>query len=113
MHGRTCDLFHAPTEVRLNADTKDNAVVQPDLLVVCDKSRIKEKGIVGAPDMIVVVLSPSTASLDAIKKYIQCMDAGAREYWIVDPAEKSVIANILKVGHYLYIFAFQYLATVG
>ena len=101
LHKKTCKVFYAPTDVRLNADTKDDTVVQPDLLVVCDKSKIDEKGIVGAPDMIVEILSPSSASHDMIRKFMLYLNANVREYWIVDPVTGSVIVNVLKDGTYI------------
>ena len=100
LHRKTCRVFFAPTDVRLNADTKDNTVVQPDLLIVCDKSKIDEKGIIGAPDMIVEILSPSSVSKDMITKFMLYLNANVREYWIVDPDTGSVIVNIHQNGTY-------------
>ena len=100
LYRKTCKVFYAPTSVRLNADTKDNTVVEPDILVVCEKSKIDKKGIVGAPDMIVEILSPSTASYDMITKFMLYLNAGVREYWIVDPETGSVIVNVLQDGTY-------------
>ena len=101
LHKKKCKIFYAPTDVRLNADKADNTVVQPDLLIVCDNSKIDEKGIVGAPDMIVEILSPSSASHDMIRKFMLYLHAGVREYWIVDPVTGSVIVNILRDGAYI------------
>ena len=98
---KKCKMFFAPTDVRLNADTRDNTVVQPDLLIVCDKSKIDEKGIIGAPDMVVEVLSPSTASHDMITKFMLYLKASVREYWIVDPVTGTVVVNILEDGKYV------------
>ena len=98
---KKCRVFYAPTDVRLNADSWDNTVVQPDLLVVCDKSKIDEKGIIGAPDMVVEVLSPSSASHDTIAKFMLYLKAKIREYWIVDPVSGNVVVNILEDGKYV------------
>ena len=100
LRGKTCKVFYAPTDVRLSADKKDDTVVQPDLLVVCDKSKIDEKGVIGAPDMVVEILSPSTASHDMVRKYTLYLKAKVREYWIVDPVSKTVVAHILGDGAY-------------
>ena len=100
LQNKSCKIFYAPTSVRLNADTRDNTVVEPDILVVCDKSKIDRKGIVGAPDMIVEILSPSTASYDMITKFMLYLNAGVREYWIVDPETGSVVVNVLQDGTY-------------
>ena len=101
LHKKTCKLYFAPTDVRLNADTMDNTVVQPDLLVVCDKSKIDKKGIVGAPDMVIEVLSPSSISHDMIRKFMLYLSVNVREYWIVDPETSSAVVNVLKDGTYI------------
>ena len=98
---KTCKAFISPIDVRLNADTRDDTVVQPDMLVVCDKSKIDEKGIIGAPDMVVEVLSPTSASHDTIRKFMLYLKANVREYWIVDPVSGNVIVNILKDDKYV------------
>ena len=100
LRGKTCKVFYAPTDVRLNADTKDNTVVQPDLLVVCDKSKLDKNAVIGAPDMVVEILSPSSASHDMIKKFMLYLKANVREYWIVDPATKTVLVLTLESGKY-------------
>ena len=101
LHKKTCEVFHAPTDVRLNADTLDNTVVQPDLLVVCDRSKIDNKGIIGAPDLIIEILSPSSTSHDMIEKFMLYLNVNVREYWIVDPIKGNVIVNILNDGAYV------------
>ena len=101
LRGKQCEVFGAPFDVRLNADTKDNTVVQPDLLVVCDQSKLDGKACVGAPDMIVEILSPSTELRDKLVKFKLYLQAGVREYWIVDPNKKMVTVHILKNGEYM------------
>ena len=101
LHKKTCEAFFAPTDVRLNPGAGDDTVVQPDLLVVCDKSKIDRKGIIGAPDMIVEILSPSSLSHDMIRKFTLYLNADVREYWIVDPETGSVIVNVLVDGKYV------------
>ena len=101
LRGKVCKAYISPLDVRLNADTKDNTVVQPDVLVVCDPSKIDEKGCVGAPDMVVEVLSPSSLRHDRLIKFNKYLEAGVREYWIVDPESKTVSAHILKDGAYI------------
>ena len=98
---KTCKVFISPVDVRLNANTRDDTVVQPDLLVVCDKSKIDEKGIIGAPDMVLEVSSPSTVSHDIITKFMLYLKANVREYWIVDPISGTIIVNILEDGKYI------------
>jgi len=83
--GKKCEVFHAPIDVILNADGRNDTVVQPDLIIVCDSSKLDDKACKGAPDLIVEVLSPSTAKVDKGKKLKLYQNAGVKEYWIVDP----------------------------
>ena len=80
--------FIAPTDVLLDPDKR--TVVQPDVMVVCDRSKIHRKGIYGAPDLVVEVLSPSTMNHDRGPKMRHYAAAGVKEYWLVLPLEKSV-----------------------
>ena len=98
---KTCELYIAPFDVRLSADGYDDTVVQPDIIVVCDESKLDEKGCVGAPDLIIEVLSPSTSARDRVTKLNKYLQAGVREYWIVDPESKSVSTHILKDEEYV------------
>jgi len=98
--GKPCKVFAAPFDVRLNFDTRDDIVVQPDLLVVCDKSKLDDKGGIGAPDMVIEILSPSTAALDRFLKFNRYLQAGVREYWIVDPDSKTVSVYVLENDKY-------------
>ena len=107
LKGKTCRIYAAPYDVRLNADDNDDTVVMPDLLVICDKSKIQKNSCIGAPDMIIEILSPSTAKLDRIIKLNRYMRAGVREYWIVDPDNKSVQVFLLKDGKY-FVSAYDY-----
>ena len=90
-----CKVFTAPFDVRLSEDT----VVQPDLLVICDQSKRDGKGIVGAPDMVIEISSPATSRHDKIEKLQKYQEAGAREYWIVDPDDRTVLAFVFEPGH--------------
>jgi Uma2 family endonuclease len=91
LHKTTCKLFIAPFDVRLvNArkSTPNNevtTVVQPDICVVCDPTKIDKRGCIGAPDLIVEILSPATAKKDLNDKYTLYEENGVREYWIVHP----------------------------
>lgn len=101
LKGKPCKVFHAPFDVRLNADEADDTVVQPDLLVVCDKEKLDGKCCKGAPDLVIEILSPSTAKFDKHTKFHQYLRAGVREYWIVDPDIRTVEKRILKDGAYM------------
>lgn len=91
-----CEMFPAPFTVRPLSEkvTKDHTdiknVVEPDITIVCDPSKVDEYGCFGAPDLIVEILSPSTAAKDRKEKYHLYKISGVKEYWIVDPANRTV-----------------------
>lgn len=92
---KPCNVVMAPFDVRLfekDSDKPENidTIVQPDIFVVCDRNKIDERGIKGAPDMVIEILSPSNFRHDRIVKLNLYNQAGVREYWIVDPTNKSV-----------------------
>lgn len=99
--GKTCKVFAAPFDVRLNTDAEDDTVVQPDISIVCDTSKIDDRGCKGTPDLIVEILSPSTIRQDQIMKLNKYRDAGVREYWIVSPESRSVQVYLLDNGNYI------------
>ena len=101
LKGKQCKVFFAPFDVRLNADTFDNTVVQPDIVVICDSNKMMKTGYVGGPDMIIEVLSPSTTRMDNNIKFSKYLQAGVREYWVVDPENKTLAVHILKDGEYV------------
>ncbi len=84
-----CIARIAPIDVRLDCDNK--TMVQPDVLVICDRSKIKRWGIMGAPDFVLEVLSKSTKSKDSLTKTSKYAAAGVREYWIIDPYKKKLL----------------------
>lgn len=83
-----CEVIPAPFAVNLNAD--DNTWLEPDISIICDKTKISEKGCNGAPDWIIEVVSPSTQSRDYLKKLWLYQNSGVREYWIINPIMKNV-----------------------
>ncbi|MBR6255783.1 MAG: Uma2 family endonuclease [Lachnospiraceae bacterium] len=86
--GGSCEVFTAPFGVFLTKDEKN--YVEPDISVICDKDKISERGCEGAPDWIVEVVSPSTKSMDYLRKLYHYKQKGVRLYWIVDPASEMV-----------------------
>lgn len=84
-----CVVRISPVDVQLDCDNR--TMVQPDVLIVCDRSKIRRWGIMGAPEFLVEVLSPSTRRKDCGKKLSKYMDAGVKEYWIIDPKSKRLI----------------------
>lgn len=101
LEGRSCEAFSAPFDVRLNADGYDDTVVQPDLTVVCDPSKIDDAGCRGVPDMVVEIISKSTARRDRIKKFDLYQRVGVKEYWIVEPEARIVEVYLLENGKYV------------
>ncbi len=99
LRGKPCQPFASPVDVRLaapgTADDRIDRVVQPDVLVVCDPSKLDRRGVVGAPDLIVEVVSPGTASYDHVKKRRLYESAGVREFWLVHPADRIVVVYTL------------------
>jgi Uma2 family endonuclease len=102
LEGKTCKVYAVPFAVRLNPveDQSDDTVLEPDIVVVCDPSKLDDRGCNGAPDMVIEILSPSTARYDRLVKFNKYRQAGVREYWIVDPEEKIVMVYVLKDGEY-------------
>ena len=113
LDGKQCEVFVAPLDVCLNAKGDgDDTVVQPDLIVVCDKSKIEKNRCNGAPDLIIEVTSPSTSRHDRITKLNKYLQAGVREYWIADTDDKAVTVHTLENGRYV-ISAFEGSETIS
>jgi Uma2 family endonuclease len=104
LKGKPCKVIPAPFTVRLfpKRDKSDDTVVEPDILVVCDQSKIHHESCQGAPDLVVEILSPSTARSDRVVKLRKYLKAGVREYWIVDPDHKIVEVCLLEDDRYSY-----------
>ncbi|GAB1385070.1 Uma2 family endonuclease [Melaminivora sp.] len=104
LEGAPCRVYIAPVDVRLprgnEADEDIDTVVQPDVLLVCDPAKIDRRGVRGAPDWVVEVLSPSTAARDQIAKRRIYERAGVREYWLVHPTDRTLTMHRLVDGRY-------------
>lgn len=87
--GRSCEVYPAPFAVFLNADNK--TYVEPDISVICDKSKLDELGCNGAPDWIIEIVSESSRKMDYMVKLIKYNSAGVKEYWIVDPDRNRIL----------------------
>jgi Uma2 family endonuclease len=104
-----CNLFFAPFDVRLldkKKSTDDKSVftvVQPDLCVICDEEKIDERGAFGAPDLVIEILSPGNSKKEMKYKYDLYEEAGVLEYWIVNPADKTILIYILKENQFIGI----------
>jgi Uma2 family endonuclease len=117
LKGKKCQLFSAPFDVRLplspkkSADKEITTVVQPDLCVVCDPSKIDERGCLGAPDWITEILSQHTSRKDLREKFDVYEEVGVKEYWVVHPQEQTVLVYTLYAsGKYQGILK-PYIAT--
>ena len=101
-----CKLYAAPFDVRLPLpqskviDDKVDTVIQPDLCVVCDLSKITKKGCTGAPDLVVEILSPGNSRREMRDKFDIYEEAGVLEYWVVDPERRSVSRHVLENGKF-------------
>ncbi len=105
LEGKPCSVYPAPFDVRLFQSEKDNPkdvdlVVQPDLMVVCDRNKIDRHGVRGAPDLVIEILSDSTRRIDRLVKFNLYQKAGVREYWIVDPDACTIAVHLLQDGQY-------------
>ena len=106
LEGKKCEVFVAPFGVRLfeqDGDSQEDVdtLVEPDISVICDKSKLDKFGCKGAPDMVVEILSPSTRRHDRLVKLGLYQRAGVREYWIANPEEKTVQVLLLENGKLL------------
>jgi len=100
LRGKPCRVFYAPYDVRLfyREDESDDTVVQPDIMVICDKTRIGDEGCRGAPDLVIEILSPSNTALEMERKRVLYQRAGVREYWVVDTRDNRITVYCFKEG---------------
>ncbi len=89
-----CEVFPAPFAVFLNAD--DRNYVEPDISVICDKSKLDDRGCNGAPDWVIEIVSPSSKQMDYFTKLFKYRTAGVKEYWIVDSEKNRVMVYQFK-----------------
>jgi hypothetical protein len=101
----SCQVFAAPFDVRLTRmrdDKEVKTVVQPDLCVICDPSKLDERGCIGAPDLIIEILSPGNSRTEMRDKFELYQEAGVLEYWIVNPSEKMIqVFQLNEHGRYI------------
>lgn len=96
LKGKPCKVYDAPFDVRFSdqvgvSDNYIDTVVQPDILVVCDRTKLDDKGCNGAPDLIIEITSPSTARHDLATKFDLYQKHAVQEYWIIHPSEQTVM----------------------
>ena len=95
-----CKVYHAPFDVRLprtptTTNKKVYTVVQPDLCVICDLSKLDDRGCVGAPDLVVEILSPGNTKKEMKQKFDAYQEAGVREYWLIQSEDRNVFQYVL------------------
>lgn len=103
LEGKKCQVYAAPFGVRLFEEEGDRpedvkTVVQPDISIICDHSKLDDHGCKGAPDLTLEILSPSNAHYDTLVKLNLYQKAGVREYWVVSPDDKTVHVFLLDGG---------------
>ncbi|HEV7379989.1 MAG TPA: Uma2 family endonuclease [Dyadobacter sp.] len=102
-----CQVYHAPFDVRLTPAKNDHknkiyTVVQPDICVICDPSKLDDKGCVGAPDWIIEILSPGNSQTEMKNKFEVYEENGVKEYWIADPTSEVIFSYVLNAeGKYV------------
>ena len=103
LYKKTCNFFSAPFDVRLPIASakRETTVVQPDLCIICDESKLDDYGCNGAPDLIVEIVSPNNSKYDVDTKFRLYQEAGVMEYWIVQTEMKTVLVYRLQDGVYV------------
>ena len=98
---KKCLAFSAPFDVYLpSINGQKDTIVQPDICVICDTSKIKKHGCVGSPDLVIEILSPGNSRREMKDKYDIYEQAGVKEYWVVFPSEQVLQIYSLKDGIY-------------
>jgi len=104
LEGKTCEVYSAPFGVWLVEKEEDipqaSNYVEPDIVVVCDQNKLTDKGCAGAPDLIIEIVSPSTAAKDMCQKLNLYEASGVKEYWVVHPADRVVMVFHLDGNKY-------------
>ncbi|MEX2592477.1 MAG: Uma2 family endonuclease [Anditalea sp.] len=105
LKGNSCEVYEAPFDVRLPFNSKKDeeifTVVQPDICVICDPNKLDEAGCLGAPDLIIEILSPGNNKKELQSKYEVYEESGVTEYWIIHPDEQTLLVYALKGGKYV------------
>ena len=100
-----CLVLPAPLDVRLDDSAK--TILQPDIVIICDRSKVKREGVYGAPDLVVEIVSDGSRKLDYRRKLTKYADAGVREYWIVDPKRQAVVTYHFEEDEIPYKYSFH------
>jgi Uma2 family endonuclease len=99
LKGKPCKVYSAPFDVRFPKESKADkdvyTVLQPDICVVCDKSKLDARGCIGAPDLVIEILSPGNTKMELLHKYRVYEEFGVKEYWVVSQSDQSILIYTL------------------
>ena len=108
LQNQPCQLFSAPFDVRLynrkksmKANEEIYSVVQPDICLVCDQSKLDKQGCNGAPELVIEILSPGNSQREMDDKFELYQEAGVQEYWLVEPSQGAVFVYVLNEEKYI------------
>jgi Uma2 family endonuclease len=106
LKGKNCNVFAAPFDVRFpkkgnKLDSKIYTVVQPDVCVICDETKLDERGCIGAPDLIIEILSPGNSRKELKNKYELYLENNVIEYWVIHPYEQTLLIYTLVNEQYV------------
>jgi Uma2 family endonuclease len=105
LKGNACKAMIAPFDVRLPRKSKEDkdiiTVLQPDICVVCDRSKFDQRGCLGAPDIVAEILSPGNNAKELKNKFDVYEEAGVKEYWVISPQDNTFLINTLVDGRYV------------
>jgi len=105
LKNQSCKVYSAPFDVRFPKESKEDknvfTVLQPDICVVCDRSKLDDRGCIGAPDLVVEILSPGNTKVELLHKYQVYQEFGVKEYWVVSQSDQSILIYTLnELGKY-------------
>ncbi|WP_316846974.1 Uma2 family endonuclease [Pedobacter psychrodurus] len=99
LKGKPCKVYAAPFDVRFPKESKADkdvfTVLQPDICVICDKSKLDARGCIGAPDLVVEILSPGNSKMELLNKYRVYEEFGVKEYWVVSQSDQNILIYTL------------------
>ncbi|TDG36653.1 Uma2 family endonuclease [Pedobacter changchengzhani] len=99
LKGEVCEVYSAPFDVRFPKESKADkdvfTVLQPDICVVCDKNKLDDRGCIGAPDIVVEILSPGNTKMELLHKYKVYEEFGVKEYWVVSQSDQNILIYTL------------------
>lgn len=100
LKNKRCEVYAAPFDVRFPKESKADkdiyTVLQPDICVICDQAKLDDKGCIGAPDIVIEILSPGNNKKEVLNKYLIYEEFGVKEYWIISPTEKTFLKYTLE-----------------